>query len=88
MSRPILLAMAGSALLSACATPAAKPLPVCDGRHLRPANPYGSVLQPATPAAPVANVKPAGSAPITQDPAAGSDRASPQAPGAHGGCGS
>ncbi len=33
-----------------CASSGVK-LPVCDGKHLRPANPHGSVLDPATPAA-------------------------------------
>ena len=39
--------------LGGCATSAAKTLPVCDGQHRRPANPYGSVLDaaPATAAA-------------------------------------
>lgn len=30
--------------LSACASTAGGKLAVCDGKHLRPANPYGSVL--------------------------------------------
>jgi hypothetical protein len=34
--------------LSACAT-ASKSLPACDGRHRRPANPQGSVLDAAAP---------------------------------------
>ena len=36
--------------VAGCASSGAK-LPVCDGWHVRPANPHGSVLDPATPAA-------------------------------------
>jgi hypothetical protein len=44
-------AAAAVAMLAACAhSPDGKPA-VCDGRHRRPANPYGSVL-PADPAQP------------------------------------
>lgn len=36
--------------LSACAQlPMGTDAPVCDGRHRRPANPYGSVLTVASP---------------------------------------
>ena len=36
---------AGTSLTAPFAPPAgARPLPVCDGKHKRPANPYGSVL--------------------------------------------
>jgi hypothetical protein len=31
---------------AACASGQASPPTTCDGRHRRPANPYGSVLQP------------------------------------------
>ncbi|MBL8552857.1 MAG: hypothetical protein JNL41_01165 [Phenylobacterium sp.] len=47
--------------LTACASTGGGKLAVCDGKHLRPANPYGSVLAvpaegvpPAPPAAPEA----------------------------------
>lgn len=47
------------AALSACASTSEGKLPVCDGKHRRPANPHGSVLAPrdetkapATPKAP------------------------------------
>ena len=44
--RPLLLCLSGAALLAGCATASTKSaaLPVCDGKHRRPANPYGSVL--------------------------------------------
>jgi hypothetical protein len=35
--------------LAGCATPKTPKLNVCDGRHKRPANPYGSVLPGAPP---------------------------------------
>ena len=34
--------------LTACASTGGGKLAVCDGKHLRPANPYGTVLAPAT----------------------------------------
>lgn len=43
---PLILA---SLAASACATTPANRLPVCDGKHARPANPNGSVLDPSTP---------------------------------------
>jgi hypothetical protein len=46
---PILIA-ALAAGLTGCASPGGRPLPVCDGTHLRAANPHGSVLDPAAPA--------------------------------------
>lgn len=33
--------------LGACSTAGNQKPPVCDGKHRRPANPYGSVLDPA-----------------------------------------
>lgn len=83
MTRSIVLGIATLGLLCGCATHIAKPPPVCDGRHLRPANPYGSVLQPTLAAPPTAQLPPeatpapAASAPHSGDPQAGS-----------GGCGS
>jgi|GEM_PF-696112 len=35
-------------LLGACSTPGAAKPAACDGRHRRPANPYGSVLDPTS----------------------------------------
>lgn len=46
---------------AACASPGASRLPVCDGLSRRPANPYGSVLEPSSPAvAPPSDAGPAG----------------------------
>ena len=74
---PVLILLA--AALGGCATSSAKSLPVCDGQHRRPANPYGSVLDPAPTAA--------GAAP----PAAPAAPAAPGTPAAHSptpsGCG-
>jgi len=50
--KPIVLCPMLAVMLSACAHDAAKEPPVCDGHHLRSANPYGSVLAPqASPGA-------------------------------------
>jgi hypothetical protein len=43
----LLIAMA----LGGCATTTSNSLPVCDGKHRRPANPHGSVLNAPPPAA-------------------------------------
>lgn len=37
-------------LCTGCAASGAGPLPVCDGLSRRLANPYGSVLEPSSPA--------------------------------------
>lgn len=37
-------------LQTGCASLQTQRPPVCDGRHLRPANPYGSVLAGSAPA--------------------------------------
>lgn len=50
-SRVISIALAVQAL-SACATFRTADPPVCDGRHRRLANPYGSILAPAAPNTP------------------------------------
>ncbi len=50
-SRVVSIALAVQAL-SACATFRTSDAPVCDGRHRRPANPYGSILSPAAPHTP------------------------------------
>jgi type IV secretion system protein VirB7 len=45
MRIPVLIA-AASLALAACSSTGGKKLAVCDGKHLRPANPYGTVLAP------------------------------------------
>ena len=44
-----LTVLAAALALAACASVGKETAPVCDGKHRRPANPYGSVLDPATP---------------------------------------
>jgi hypothetical protein len=44
LPRPYLLPLIASLVLTACASTSETKLAVCDGRHRRPANPYGSVL--------------------------------------------
>ncbi|MFK4056842.1 hypothetical protein [Brevundimonas sp. NPDC046655] len=51
MRIPLLL-IASLLAAGGCAAITADPLPVCDGRTRRPANPYGSVLAPPSPTAP------------------------------------
>nr|WP_316629440.1 hypothetical protein [uncultured Brevundimonas sp.] len=65
MRIPILILCADIAL-GGCSTFASPEAPVCDGRHRRPANLYGSVLVPARPAvAPEeANTLPNADAPV------------------------
>lgn len=47
------LTLAATLALSGCASSGSGKLAVCDGKHLRPANPYGTVLAlPAEAAAP------------------------------------
>ena len=41
------LTLAGALALSACSSTGSSKLAVCDGKQLRPANAYGSVLAPA-----------------------------------------
>lgn len=46
--------------LAGCATPGDPKPPVCDGRHRRPANPYGSILSVVlTPKTDAHQVRPA-----------------------------
>jgi hypothetical protein len=56
------LTVAAALALAACSSTGAGKLAVCDGKHLRPANPYGTVLAPATeggtPAPPAATAEP------------------------------
>ncbi|ODT89107.1 lipoprotein [Phenylobacterium sp. SCN 70-31] len=47
MRKPVLFVLAIFAL-AGCASTGGGKLAVCDGKHLRPANFYGSVLAPAT----------------------------------------
>ncbi len=44
--RPMLLILVPLLSLAACASSGGGKLPVCDGKHLRTGNPYGSVLAP------------------------------------------
>ncbi len=59
-----LLTLMAMFALAGCASTGGGKLAVCDGKHLRPANPYGSVLaptttsQPPTPPAAGAEAKP------------------------------
>ena len=43
-----LLTLMAMFALAGCASAGGGKLAVCDGKHLRPANPYGSVLAPTT----------------------------------------
>jgi len=58
MIRSMVLILGAALALCGCATSAADKPAVCDGKHRRPANLYGSVLDPASapkaPAAPAA----------------------------------
>ena len=72
---PLLIIVLATAT-AGCATPGARALPVCDGKHLRPANLHGSVLDAPAPAAPTT----APAAPTTA-PATAADAAQ------HPGCG-
>lgn len=67
-SRVMSIALAVQAV-SACATFRTADPPVCDGRHRRPANPYGSILSPAAPHTPAP--APAADAASSIDPGAG-----------------
>ena len=48
MRIPILI-LGATVALGACSTFASPDAPICDGRHRRPANLYGSVLDPVPP---------------------------------------
>jgi hypothetical protein len=63
---PILIAVL-TTVSAGCASPGGGALPTCDGKHLRPANSHGSVLDPAAPA--TASVSPA--APAADYPSCG-----------------
>ncbi len=51
MRIPVLI-LAASFALTACSSTGAKKLAVCDGKHLRSGNPYGTILAPAADGAP------------------------------------
>ena len=73
------LAVAAALVLTACSSTGGKKPAVCDGKHLRPANPYGTVLAPVTEGA-------------TPSPPAGTGEAKPKtlsfigSPAAFGSC--
>jgi hypothetical protein len=74
---PILI-LAGLALAGCASSNLSKP-PVCDGKHRRAANPYGSVLAPKT--------RPSTLAPAPGEaPASKADKLSAIAPAAFGSC--
>lgn len=83
MTRALLLGIATLGLLCGCTTHAGKPPPICDGRHLRPANPYGSVLRPTLAGPPSAQVTPE-AAPAPAAPTLPAGDPQPRS----GGCGS
>ena len=49
--RFMILMLGASIVLAGCSTLANDKAPVCDGKHRRPANLYGSVLGPVAPPA-------------------------------------
>ena len=62
--RITIVTTAAALALTACASTGGGKLAVCDGKHLRPANPYGTVLAPTEGGPP--------------SPAAASDAAKPK----------
>lgn len=52
--RIAVLTVAAALALAACSSTGGGKLAVCDGKHLRPANPYGTVLAPSPEAGAVA----------------------------------
>lgn len=73
--RSMVLTLAAAVALGGCSTFRTTEPPVCDGRHRRPANLYGSVLDPA-PTPDASEPTPAAETP---DPV-------PVSPGPEGGC--
>ncbi len=69
--RSMILVLAAVTALGGCSTFRTTEPPVCDGRHRRPANLYGSVLEPA-------------SAPVVAEP--GASESVPASPAPDGGC--
>lgn len=51
------LILAVALALAGCASVRSDKAPVCDGKHRRPANLYGSVLDPSAPPAPAPSVQ-------------------------------
>ncbi|WP_312162715.1 hypothetical protein [Phenylobacterium sp.] len=47
--RAVVPVIAAALALAGCASLGKETAPVCDGKHRRPANLYGSVLDPAAP---------------------------------------
>ncbi|MGH6964310.1 MAG: hypothetical protein ACREE0_07485 [Phenylobacterium sp.] len=60
--KPYLTLILTALAASGCASSPSGGLPTCDGKHLRPANPNGSVLDPSTPTAPAAAPTPSANA--------------------------
>lgn len=63
--RSMILIFAAVVTLGGCSSFRGTEPPVCDGRHRRPANLYGSILNPTTPPA---TPKPAGGTPEIETP--------------------
>jgi hypothetical protein len=68
--RTLILVLGATLALGGCSTFGKEKTPVCDGKHRRPANLYGSVLNPPSPPAappgPASNAVPP-SAPVKPD---------------------
>lgn len=64
MRQPFLILLS-TLSLAGCASSGGGKLPVCDGKHPRPGNPYGSVLAPAAEGAGAAPVGAGGDKPKT-----------------------
>lgn len=60
--RTLILVLGATLALGGCSTFGKDKAPVCDGKHRRPANPFGSVLNPppppAAPPGPASNAVP------------------------------
>lgn len=81
--RSMILIFAAGVTLGGCSTFRATEPPVCDGRHRRPANLYGSVLNPTVlPVAP----EPADEAPDVDVPVEDQAPAMPAPASAPGSC--
>jgi type IV secretion system protein VirB7 len=71
--RSMILVLGGVIALGGCSTFRQAEPPVCDGRHRRPANPHGSVLEPIP-------------TPVAPEPAPESETPALASPEADGGC--
>lgn len=78
--RFMILVFGASIVLAGCSTLANDKAPVCDGKHRRPANLYGSVLNPASPPA-------AAPSPVPSSPPAKPDGLSAIPPAPYPSCG-